>query len=173
MSVINKATITFVQNGEPITETVLNRALNQTIDRINAYPFGGSYSAGSGISISGGSIAVNNTVLRTTGNFSVSGAFTFGTVVTATGFNSTSDKRLKDAVVDFKIPDNVDSIKLKEWSWADCDAIPEQLRGKKDSGVLADDVERVFPECVSVREDGFKTVDYGKLAVHLFLSKGE
>jgi hypothetical protein len=94
MSVINTATITFVQNGEPVTATVLNRALNQTIEQINAYEFGGSYTEGNGISISAGTIAVNNTVLRTTGSFSVSGTFTFGSVVTAVGFNTTSDRRL-------------------------------------------------------------------------------
>lgn len=172
MSVINTSTITFVQNGEPITATVLNRALNQTIAQINAYDFGGSYTQGSGIAITANTISVNNTVLRTTGNFNISGTFTFSSEVTASGFITTSDKRLKDSVVDFKVPDNTDSIKLKEWIWADSENVPEQLRGKKDSGILADDVEKVFPSCVYEKEDGFKAVDYGKLAVHLILSKG-
>jgi hypothetical protein len=174
MSVINVGSVSFIQNGEPVSATVLNRALNQVITQINAYNFGGSYSAGTGISISGTTISVDGTVLRTIGNFSVSGTWNFSSVVTAVGFTTSSDKRLKDSITPYQHNVGEDVIKLKQWIWSDSEAVPEQLRGKQDSGVIADEVEAVFPSCVYVRDDGFKTVDYGKLAVHLILSqKGE
>lgn len=175
MSVINKATISFIQNGEAVVATVLNRALNQTIDQINAHDFGEngtSYNAGDGINIITNSISVNNTVLRTTGNFTVNGVFTFGQNVTATGFVTTSDKRLKDDISDFQLSEEDNTIKLKQWNWAKSDAVPVHLHGCADSGIIADDVEKVFPNCVYINDNGFKTVDYGKLAVHLILSKG-
>ncbi|WGH49881.1 hypothetical protein [Alishewanella phage vB_AspM_Slickus01] len=177
MSIINQNNVTLYSNNEPMSATVFNRPLQQIINEVNAYvppESGSTYSAGDGLSLTGTTFAVNGTVVRTTGNFTVNGAFTFSQIVTGAGFNSTSDIRLKDRVeeVDATLY-NTDSIKLCEWIWRDHECVPEHLRGVYDSGVIADEVLKVFPSCVSVNDFGYKTVDYGKLAVHLILSRKE
>ncbi|WGH49688.1 hypothetical protein [Alishewanella phage vB_AspM_Slicko01] len=177
MSIINQNNVTLYSNNEPMNATVFNRPLQQIINEVNAYvpPEGGStYSAGDGLSLSGTLFSVNGTVLRTTGNFTVSGVFTFSQIVTGAGFNSTSDIRLKNEIteIDTSLIDT-SSIKLVSWIWGEHDVVPEQLRSTYDSGVIADEVLKVFPSCVTVNQHGYKTVDYGKLAVHLILSKKE
>lgn len=181
MTQIVKSSINFVINGEPLSASVLNRALNQTIDQINAAGGvgggggggGGDYTAGDGLSLSGSQFSVNNTVTRTTGNFTINGTWQFNSTLTATGFTVNSDARLKECVKDYPPVKDKTLIKLKKWIWADSKHVPEDLRGTMDSGVIADDVEEVFPTCVYVNEYGIKRVDYAKLAVHLILSEGE
>lgn len=98
------------------------------------------------------------------------GANTFTDLQTATGFAVSSDARLKEQIEAFPAPhlQAAQSIRLYRWRW---NALAgESLVGKPDSGVLAHEVEAVFPACVYVGEDGFKRIDYGKLAVHLLLA---
>ena len=42
--------------------------------------------------------------------------------------------------------------------------------GKKDIGVIAQEVEKIFPEIVETRENGYKAVDYPKLTAVLIES---
>lgn len=175
MSVINTNTIEFVVNGEPISAPVLNRALNQTIAQINAYDFGsgtGEYVQGDGISITSNTIAVNGTVVRTSGAQEIAGSKTFTSPISAPSFAVSSDIRLKANVRPYTPKMSVSNIKLKEWKWVDSEYVPEHLRGTYDSGIIADEVELEFPTCVYVNQFGIKQVDYAKLAVHLILSRG-
>jgi hypothetical protein len=79
----------------------------------------------------------------------------------------TSDQRLKKDVV--MIEDALEKVRwLKgvEFSW-DKDKI-SQLENvgpkpERDIGLIAQDVEKVFPHAVTERDDGYKAVDYSKL----------
>lgn len=132
--------------------------------------------------VSAVSVVSANGVSATVANQGTTPAFTFslGVItpqsVSATGavqaasFNRTSDKRLKSGLKRLRVPaSDVSKIKLYHWTWKR--NAGSELAGKPSSGVLADEVEQVFPACVTVNEDGIKTVDYGLLAVHLILSE--
>ena len=73
-------------------------------------------------------------------------------VVYANNFVTTSDRRLKS---------NIQPL--------ECSDIPKGYRythdenGEMDIGVMADEVERIAPECVYTRPDGYKAVSYMKL----------
>jgi hypothetical protein len=70
-----------------------------------------------------------------------------------------SDERLKDNIT--KIADG--AVGLFTWTWKHIDAIPEKLRGAASVGVIAQEVQAKFPECVH-SESGYLKVDYLKLA---------
>lgn len=119
----------------------------------------------------GANASISSTSTEITLNPSVGlGANTFTGVQTATGFAVSSDARLKDDI-EYFIADGREirrDLELYRWRWNDLAG--EGLAGKVDSGVLAHEVEEIFPSCVHVGDDGFKRVDYGKLAVHLLLA---
>lgn len=91
--------------------------------------------------------------------------------VTAGGFDRSSDERLKKNKRPLVITKaQRESLKAYIFEWTDHDIVPEQLRGTTDCGAMAQAVEAVFPSCVKTNSDtGYKTVDYGKLAVLLQL----
>jgi hypothetical protein len=51
------------------------------------------------------------------------------------------------------------------WRWRD--SAPEEVKANPGMGVIAQEVEQVFPELVSVGEDGYKRVDYHGLVAPL------
>lgn len=63
----------------------------------------------------------------------------------------------------------LDSIALWYFTWKQTKQVLEWNRGKDDLGVMADEIERVFPECVYLN-DGVRLVDYAKLGVCLILA---
>lgn len=70
-----------------------------------------------------------------------------------------SDERLKDNIT----PLADGPVGLFAWTWKHIKEIPEQLRGSWSIGVIAQEVQQKFPECV-VERDGFLAVDYSKLS---------
>ena len=85
-----------------------------------------------------------------------------------------SDKKLKENIEDVKNAlDIVCAIGSKTYDWTDEHI---QNRGgqdgyfvrKSDFGVIAQEVEQVFPQAVRTREDGTKVVDYEKLGTLSF-----
>ena len=79
----------------------------------------------------------------------------------------TSDQRLKNNII--KIDDALEKVRWLngvkfEWNK---DAISNLVdvgpKPDKDIGLLAQDVEKVFPEVVTTRADGYKAVDYSRL----------
>jgi hypothetical protein len=85
-----------------------------------------------------------------------------------------SDKKFKENVKDIENALTiVKAIGGKEFDWTD--AYIEEKGGedgyfvqKADFGVIAQDVQKVFPKAVRAREDGSLAVDYAKLAVLAF-----
>lgn len=90
-----------------------------------------------------------------------------------TGYYS-SDKKYKENIT--TIPNalnKVDAIGGKMFDWTD--SYIQEHGGedgyfvqKRDFGVIAQDVQAVFPEAVRTREDGFLAVDYSKLSALAF-----
>ena len=84
---------------------------------------------------------------------------TAGTM-TAAGFTSTSDARLKENVTEMAgAVAKVQRLRGVDFTWA--------ASGKADAGVIAQEVEAVAPHWVTEDAEGIKSVDYGKLSALL------
>ena len=82
-----------------------------------------------------------------------------------------SDKRLKDNIKPIENAlDKVNAISGVTFEWNDKS---HKTTGKKDVGVVAQQVEEVFPEIVETRTNGYKAVDYQKLTAVLIESVKE
>lgn len=92
----------------------------------------------------------------------ISGNASFSGTVTATGYNTSSDPRLKSNLQPQALYGDVSTIGLWTWEWTS-----ESGRAGQGAGVRSDEVRSVFPQCVDVDDEGFDVVDYGKLGVHL------
>lgn len=108
--------------------------------------------------------------LHVLGNLRVQGATdcTLGAGAGAT--NCTSDERLKDNVS--PIANALDKIKLVkgvEFTWNELAVSP----GRSDIGVIAQDIQRVFPTAVVENNEGYLGVDYAVLVAPLIESVKE
>lgn len=83
----------------------------------------------------------------------------FGGNVYADAFLYWSDKRLKNSIADLENAKNILDIQPVSFIW--------KVDNKKDIGVIAQEVEKYFPEFVKTDTDGYKAVDYSKLVVPL------
>ena len=102
--------------------------------------------------------------LHIVGNLRVQGSTdcTLGNGSGAT--NCTSDERLKN---DIKVIPNalekIKSVKGVEFVWNDLARSP----GRKDIGVIAQDIQKVFPTAVIENKEGYLSVDYAVLVAPL------
>jgi hypothetical protein len=94
-----------------------------------------------------------------TGGVGIGGALNVGGDVVA---YASSDERLKDNIELISNPiEKVQSLKGVTWDWNDnADELQQSL---PSVGVIAQDVEKVLPELVTDRDNGYKGVDYAKL----------
>jgi hypothetical protein len=97
--------------------------------------------------------------VKITGGLGVGGDVYVGGDVVA---YASSDERLKKNIEIISKPiQKVQALKGVTWVWKD-----EASEAQKDTpalGVIAQDVEKVLPQLVDTRENGYKAVDYGKL----------
>ena len=93
------------------------------------------------------------------GGVGIAGALNVGGDVVA---YASSDERLKDNIELISNPiEKVQSLKGVTWNWNDnADELQQSL---PNVGVIAQDVEKVLPQLVTDRDNGFKGVDYAKL----------
>jgi hypothetical protein len=93
------------------------------------------------------------------GGVGVAGALNVGGDVVA---YASSDRRLKDNIVNIENPiEKVQKLNGVTWDWNDnADELQQSL---PNVGVIAQEVEEVFPQLVHDRENGYKGVDYAKL----------
>tara|TARA_R110000764_G_scaffold173259_1_gene259993 strand:- start:465 stop:2672 length:2208 start_codon:yes stop_codon:yes gene_type:complete len=152
----NAGTVTNVTGGNGITVGSLGSSYAVSIDLLGANP---------GLSFQGfGSdeLAVDGTVVRTSGNQTIAGVKTFtdnviGTgTFTGTNFILSSDERLKDNVIDLE-PKAIDT-KWKSFTMKDSS---EDYR----VGLIAQELEVTNPEFVVTDDAGFKSVKYIDLLI--------
>lgn len=83
--------------------------------------------------------------------------------VTASSFLYSSDKSLKTNIQPLQNPlENVQKLQGVSFNWKES--------GKADIGLIAQDVEKVFPELVSTNSNGIKSVEYGNIVAVLIES---
>jgi len=93
-------------------------------------------------------------------------------MVAAGNLTAYSDPRLKDVIGKIESPiEKLMQLDGVDFTWKSGIAHTECKAGTKDIGVLADQVEAVFPEIVSesieIDGDSYKTVSYDKLVAVL------
>jgi hypothetical protein len=122
-----------------------------------------------------GNVLINSTQVATspsTGALVVNGGVGIDGNVYVTGStfsNTPSDRRLKENITPIENPlEIISQITGTRFDWTD--SYIESVGGedgnfvkKHDFGVIAQDIEKVLPEIVGTKNDGFKTVKYEKL----------
>ena len=84
---------------------------------------------------------------------------------------ASSDIRFKDNVIPItNALDKIDKINGYSFEWNE---LSHKETGKKDVGVIAQEVEEILPEIVETRSNGYKAVDYQKLTALLIQSVKE
>ena len=87
----------------------------------------------------------------------------------ADGFNCASDARLKKDVISLDgALDKIDAIRGVQYSWNDA-AQPQE----RQIGVIAQEIQAVYPELVMEGGNGYLSVDYPKLTAVLIQSVKE
>lgn len=87
---------------------------------------------------------------------------TFTGAITATSFTATSDARLKTNIKDYNPAANILDLPVKEFDYIET--------GEHSIGCIAQDLQKMFPELVHEGENGYLSVNEGKL-VYLLLLK--
>lgn len=90
-----------------------------------------------------------------TGNLSTTGNIGADGDITANTFYATSDRRLKENIVDYKPEKSILDIPVKEYNFIGDD--------KKHIGFIAQDLQEVFPELITERTDGYLSIEESKL----------
>ena len=100
----------------------------------------------------------SNQATNTTSNVTFASVSATGDVVAY----ASSDRRLKDNIVNIENPiEKVQKLNGVTWDWnGNADELQQSL---PNVGVIAQEVEEVFPQLVHDRENGYKGVDYAKL----------
>lgn len=75
--------------------------------------------------------------------------------ITAKTFYATSDERLKENITDYKSEKSILDIPVKEYNFIGDD--------KKHIGFIAQDLQKVFPELVTEKTDGYLAIEESKL----------
>jgi hypothetical protein len=105
----------------------------------------------------------NGTNTVTIGNSNITDNYFIGNILTTgdiTGFYS-SDDRLKENKVKISEPlDKIEKISGYSFDWKET---PSYSTSKKDVGVIAQEIEEILPEIVTIRDNGYKAVWYEKI----------
>ena len=91
----------------------------------------------------------------------IGGTLNVKSSASAKSFNTTSDARLKENIQPLdNALESIMRLSGKSYDWKGSD-------GVADIGLIAQDVERVFPELVITNDDGFKAIAYSRLTAVL------
>ena len=118
-----------------------------------------TFSAITTISNATASTTTTTGALKVTGGVGIGGALNVGGDVVA---YASSDERLKNNIELISNPiEKVQQLKGVTWEWNEnADKLQQSL---PNVGVIAQDVEKVLPQLVHDRDNGYKGVDYAKL----------
>jgi len=112
---------------------------------------------------------INRMAITSSGNVGIatvspSALFHVNGAALATAWNTSSDARLKTNVQEIHNPlDKILALRGVEFDWRKDIEQPTRHEQTHDIGVIAQEVERQFPEAVTTAKDGFKSVAYSKL----------
>ena len=110
--------------------------------------------------------SVSTTVVTSSSSSSSSSSSDVYATLVADGFNCASDARLKkDVVVLDGALDKLDAIRGVHYNWID-----EKYPQERQVGVIAQEIQAVYPELVREGGNGFLSVDYPKLTAVLIQS---
>jgi hypothetical protein len=123
--------------------------------------FGNTFQ-GNGVAIGNGNISIHEGNLTVgLGNINVGGCIIF---VGGTDGNCASDVRLKKNIRAYAgVLDKLVRLQPVSFDWRTAEYPDRQLGSSRSSGLIAQEVEKVFPEMVSIDKDGYRKVDYGRL----------
>ncbi|KHD89168.1 MAG: hypothetical protein OM95_04945 [Bdellovibrio sp. ArHS] len=86
----------------------------------------------------------------------------------ATAWNTTSDKRLKEEITEIKNPlEKILQLRGVTFKWRTDISQPTTHERIEDIGVIAQEVEKQFPEAVHTDHNGYKSVNYPSLVAPL------
>jgi len=177
----------------PMARGTANQVLSTNGSGVGSWA---SITGGDGIDATGLTLDVDATVVRTSGNQSVAGVKTFSDATQATSstvagcifsggvgiakdvriagdayalsFNATSDERLKKDVKDIKHHEGIHKVRPVCFKWLDSSKDIHEHHG-----VIAQELEKVYPECVRVDGKGYYSVEYQSLFAILLKSHQE
>jgi len=147
-----------------IGQTTTHNSMAMLIDNSDVVSFKNQATFTNGIEVTSGVNSTSKTTgtIKVTGGVGIAKALNVGEDVVA---YASSDKRYKDNLQAIKNPiDKVKSLTGYTFTWNDKH---EQFNGNDDIGVVAQEVEKVFPEIVDTRDNGYKAVKYEKMVAVL------
>ncbi|MCB9207291.1 MAG: tail fiber domain-containing protein [Ignavibacteriales bacterium] len=96
------------------------------------------------------------------------GLYVHGNILYNGSLTSTSDERFKTNIETIKNSlDKIKNIRGVTYDWQRSEFPERNFSGEKQIGVIAQEVEKEFPELVLTNDDGYKSVDYAKLTAIL------
>lgn len=118
------------------------------------------------VKISNGSSTINSLLVNGLSEFTSKATFGAGISVTgtaeATTFNASSDKRLKENIIDYKPEKSILDLPIKKFDFID--------GPKNQIGCIAQDLKEICPEIVNENEKGYLSIQESKL-VYLLLDE--
>ena len=148
---------TGVWQGTAIADTYLS---SNTAHLSGTQTFTGAKSFDEAVNINKTTASTSKTTgaLIVDGGVGIAGALNVGGDVVAF---AASDERLKNDIKPIKNPiEKINQISGNSFSWNEN---KQDIYKGKDYGVIAQEIEKVLPELVNTREDGYKAVKYDKL----------
>lgn len=132
----------------------LNLALASLQNQIQTKQAAGNYATESYVDNAVANVSIDTSGFVTiTGTQTISGAKTFthsNGVRSTYGFYDTSDIRLKSNIQDIELKDKINLYEFDK-------------QGKHSYGVIAQEVEQLYPSVVNTDENGYKTVNYNEV----------
>jgi len=130
----------------------INTQTGSTTSNISGFLFSGLITASGGI-ISNGDVSFNNR-LYLAQDLSVNGNLSVTNTITCNNIQYTSDYRIKNSIKELNTNHNIDNIRPIEYI--------NTILNKKDMGILAHELQELYPFLVSGEKDGkeLQTVNY-------------
>ena len=146
----NSLDCVLISNGSSVTNSLLVGGLAE-------FSVGATFKQG--ISVVSGDVKINNdklTLSASNGNIVSKGT------IEAASFNATSDRRLKENIIDYKPEKSILDLPIKKFDFID--------GPKNQIGCIAQDLKEICPEIVNENEKGYLSIQESKL-IYLLLDE--